>query len=99
MPCRRGDLRSMIGRIFRIKHPYRNVLLDSGKNRGRMQNLGAKIGQLRRFLKADAFDPQRLWANAGIGRHNAIDVGPYFDSLRIQSAANQCSGIVGTSPA
>ena len=64
-----------------------------------MQHLGAEVGQLGRFLKADDLDAQRIGADAGIGGHDAVHVGPDFDGLGVQRAAHQRAGEVGAAAA
>lgn len=64
-----------------------------------MQHLRAKIGEFGSFFKTDGLDPQRLRTNARIGGHDAVDVGPDFDGVSLQAAADECRGEVRTAAA
>jgi hypothetical protein len=59
-----------------------------------MQHLGAEVGQFRGFFKADHLDSQGIGADARVGGHDAVDVGPDFDGFGVQRAADQRSGKV-----
>ena len=81
--------------VAAVQHLHGNVLLHRRQNRGRVQHLGAEVRQLRRFLKADFFHAQRVRADARIGGHDAVYVGPDLDGLRVQRAAHQSAREVG----
>ncbi len=72
---------------------------DGWEDGGRMQNLGAKVGEFGRFFKADDLDAQRLRTDAGVAGHDAVDVGPDFDGSGRKRAADECAGEVGTAAA
>src|SRR5262249_45186459 len=55
-----ADASSFATRVARIQNVDGNVLLDCGQKRRGMQNLGAEIGQLRRFIKTDNADSPRI---------------------------------------
>ena len=80
--------------VAAVEHQHRNVLFDRRQNGGRVQHLGAEVRQLRRFFKADDFHAQRIGAHARIGGHDAVDIGPDFDGLGGERAANQRAGKV-----
>src|SRR6185369_7265268 len=82
-----------------VEHQHRDVLFDGRKNGGGMEDLGAEVGQLRGFLEADDFHPQRVGANARVGAHDAVDVGPDFDGFGSQRATDESAGKVGTAAA
>ena len=64
-----------------------------------MQNLGSEVRQLGRFLEADDLDAAGFGADVRVGGHHAIDVGPYFDALGIQTGSDDGGGIVRAAPA
>ena len=64
-----------------------------------MQNLGSEVGQLGGFFEADDLDAVRLRADVGIGGHHAIDIGPDFDDLGIESGAEERGRVVGAAAA
>ena len=76
-----------------------DVLLDGGQDGGRVQHLGAEVGQLGGFFKADDLDAQGVGADAGIGGHNAVHVGPDLDGVGGERAADQGPGEVGAAAA
>ena len=77
----RGDARALAGGVAAVEHQHGNVLFDGRQNGGRMQNLGAEVGQLGRLFKADDLDAQGVGADARIGGHDAVHVGPDLDGL------------------
>ena len=68
--------------------------LDGGQNGGRVQHLGAEVGKLGGFFKADDFDAQRIGTDARVGGHDAVDVGPDLDGFSGKRAANEGAGEV-----
>ena len=64
-----------------------------------MQNLGAEVGQLGGFFKADDLDAQRIGTDARVGGHDAVHVGPDLDGLGVERAADQRAGKVGAAAA
>ena len=95
----RGDARALASGVAAIEHQDGNVLLDRRQNSGRMQHLGAKVSQLGGLLKADDLDAQGVGADAGIGGHDAVHVGPYLDGLGGERAAEQGAGEIGAAAA
>ena len=87
------------GGVAAVEHQHGDVLLDRGQNGGRVQDLGAEVGQLGGFFKADDLDAQGIGADARIGGHDAVDVGPDFDGLGGERAADQGAGEVGAAAA
>src|SRR6185437_12443331 len=77
----RDDAGPLAGGIAAVEHQHGNVLLDGRQNGGRMQYLGAEVGQFGGFFKADHLHTERIRANARIGGHDAVHVRPDFDRL------------------
>ena len=59
-----------------------------------MQHLGSEVRQFRCLFKTDDLHSQRIRTDAGVGRHDAVHVGPDFDGLGMHCAADECSGEV-----
>ena len=92
---KRGDAGAFVGRVAGVEHEHGDVLFDGGQNRGRVKNLGAEVGEFGGLFKADDLDAQGIGADARVGGHDAVDVGPDFDCLGSQCAADQRAGEVG----
>ena len=75
--------------VAAVEHQHGNVLFDGRQDGGRMQHLGAEVGQLGGLLKADDLDAQSIGADARIGGHDAVHVGPDLDGLGLERAADQ----------
>ena len=60
----RDDARAFAGGIAAVEHEDRDVLFDRGENGGGVQDLGAEVGELGGFFKADDFDAQGVRADA-----------------------------------
>ena len=88
------DARTLAARIARVQYIDRNVLLHRGQHRSRMQHLRPEVGQLGGLIEADDLDPPGIGAEVGVGRHHAVDVGPDFDALGVQSCADDGGGEV-----
>ena len=97
--AQRGDPRAFVFRIARVEHQHGDVFLDRGENGCRVQHLGAEVGELGGFFKADGLDAQRIGADAGVGRHDAVDVGPDLDGFGIHASADEGGGVVGSAAA
>ena len=59
-----------------------------------MQHLRAEVGELGGLFEADGAHTQCIRADARIGRHNAVDVGPDLDRTGVQTSAHERSGVV-----
>jgi len=57
--------RSLTPGVARVQHQHGNVPLDGGQERGRMEHLGPKIGQLGGLFKADGLDAPRIRTKVG----------------------------------
>ena len=95
----RDDARALARGIAAVEHLHRNVLFDGGQDGGRMQHLGAEVGQFGGLFKADDLHAQRIGADARIGGHDAVDVGPDFDGVGGERAADEGAGEVGAAAA
>jgi hypothetical protein len=95
----RGDARALAGGVAAVEHQDGNVLFDGRQDGGRMQHLGAEVGQLGGLFKADDLDAQRVGADAGVGGHDAVHVGPDLDGLGGERAADEGAGEVGAAAA
>src|ERR1035437_2506042 len=95
----RGDAGALAGGVAAVEDENRNVPFDGGEDGGRVQDLGAEVGQLGGFLEADDLDAEGLGADAGVGGHDAVDVGPDFDGLGLERAADKGAGEVGAAAA
>ena len=81
MRRQRDDARAFAGGVAAVEHQNGNILFHRRQNRGRMQHLGAEVGQFRGLFKADDLDAQRVGADARIGGHDAVHVGPDLDGI------------------
>src|SRR6185437_4292161 len=63
---RGGNARAFASRVARVKNQHGNVFLNGRQQRGRMQDLCAEIGKLRRFFKANVLDAARVWTEIRI---------------------------------
>ena len=95
----RDDAGAFVGGVAAVEHEDGDVLFDRGQNGGRVQNLGAEVGEFGCFFKADDLDAQGIRADAGVGGHDAVDVGPDFDGVGSKRAADECAGEVGAAAA
>ncbi|OPZ72411.1 MAG: hypothetical protein BWY83_00659 [bacterium ADurb.Bin478] len=84
-------------RPLRVKHRDRNVLAHRRQQAGRMQHFGAKIRQLRCFLKGHFADAFGFGNQGGIGGEHAVHIGPDLHRSRIQHSADQSGGIIRSS--
>ena len=84
-------------REFRISTG--NVLLDGGQHGGRVQHLGAEIGQLGGFGEGDRLDAMAARQDRGIGGEHAVDVGPDLDLFGADARADDGGGEVGAAAA
>ena len=75
--------------LLAVEHQHGDVLFDRGQDGGRVQHLGAEVGELGGFFKADDLDAQCIGADARIAGHDAVDVGPDFDGVGGERAAEQ----------
>ncbi len=95
----RDDARAFAGGVAAVEHVDGDVLFDGGQNGGRVQDLGAEVGELGGFFKADDLDAQGVGADARVGGHDAVNVGPDLDGIGGKRAAEQGAGEVGTAAA
>ena len=95
----RDDARAFVGRVLAVEHQHRDVLFDGGQDGGRMQHLGAEVGKLGGFFKADDFDAQGVGADARIAGHDAVYIGPDLNGVGGERSAKKRSGEVGTAAA
>ena len=75
------------------------LFLTAGQDGGGVQHLGAEVGEFGRFFKADDFHAQGIGADARIGGHDAVDVGPDFDGIGGKRSTDKRTGEVGTAAA
>ena len=59
-----------------------------------MKHLGAEVGELGSLFEADGADAQGIGADARVGGHDAVDIGPDLDGAGMESAADQGAGVV-----
>ena len=74
-------------------------LLDGGEDGGGVEDLGAKVGEFGGFLEGDGLDAEGVGADAGVGGHDAVDVGPDFDGTGVEASTDEGGGVVGASSA
>ena len=60
----------------RVQHPHRDVALDGGQHRARMQHPAAEVGQLGRLGERDPRQGPRVGDDRRVRGHDAVDVGP-----------------------
>src|SRR5262249_35925768 len=85
--------------FFRVRTYTRKIFLLGGHQGGRMEHLGAKIGQFGGLVEADLPDGPGSRAEPGVGGHHAFHVGPDFDLIGIESRAEDGSRIIRPSAA
>ena len=95
----RGDARAFAGGIARVQHVDRNIFLDGGQDRGRVQDFRAEVGELGGFVEADDFDAAGVGADAGVGGENAVHVGPDLDAVGVEARAEDGGGEIGAAAA
>ena len=95
----RGDARALAGGVAAVEHEDGDVLLDGRQDGGRVQDLCAEVGQFGGLFKADGLDAVGVGDDARIGGEDAVHVGPDFDGLGLEGAADQRAGEVGAAAA
>ena len=85
----RRELRISTGMFFSM----------AGTHGGRMQHLGAEIGQLGGFGEGDGFDAMAAGQDGGIGGEHAVDIGPDLNLFGADARADDGSGEIGTAAA
>src|ERR1035438_4370856 len=93
------DARTRNVRAPRIQNQYRNALFDGRQNGGRMQHLGAEIGELGGFGEGDGFDAMAARQDGGIGGEHAVDIGPDLDLLGADAGSYNRGREIGTAAA
>ena len=83
----------------RIENQHRNVLLDGRNHRGRMQHLGAEIGQFGGLGEGDGLDAMAAGQDGRVGGEHAIHVGPDLDLFGADARAHDGCGEIGTAAA
>ena len=64
-----------------------------------MQDLGAVVRQFTDLTVGEARDHPCVGHDAGVGRHDAVDVGPGPDLVGVQTVAQDRSAVVASAPA
>ena len=72
----------------RVEDQHRDVLLDGRQHGGRVQHLGAEVGQLGGFGEGDAFHAVAAGDDARVGGQHAVHVGPDLDLLGADARAH-----------
>ena len=86
--CHRGNAGAFVRGVARVEDEDWDALLDGGQNGSGMQDLRAEVGELGSLFKADGLDAQRVGADARVGGHDAVDVGPDLDGSGVEAAAD-----------
>ncbi len=68
-------------------------------NGGRIDHFGAKMRKLHGFGIAHALNSQCFFHLCGIGRHKAVHIGPYLESLHTQGCRYNGSRVIRSAPA
>ena len=84
---RRADQRARLVRREGIADPDRNVAPHRRRHGLRMDDLGAEVRQLHRFVVGQRIDDLGVGHAARIGRQHAVDVGPDMNLRGIQQRA------------
>ena len=79
----RYDSRSRFLRRETVLAPYRNLPLDQGRQRARMQHLRARVGQLGRLTIGDLIQYSSVGNQPRIAGHDAVHVGPDPQLFRV----------------
>ena len=95
----RGDASAFVLRIARIQHQHGDVLFDGRQDGRRVQHLGAEVGELGGLFEADGPHAQGIGADARVGRHDAVDVGPDLDGFGVEAAADERGGEIRSAAA
>jgi len=59
-----------------------------------VQHLGAKVGEFRRLAEGYFWQRLRLWHDTRIGGHDAINVRPDLDLIRLERRAQDSGGVI-----
>ena len=81
-------------RIEGVLYLDRDVLDANRIDGWRIDNLGTEVAQLHGLDIAQLIDGIGCLDDTGVGRHKAIDVGPYLQDLRIEGCSNDGCCIV-----
>ena len=96
-PGRRADLGSGKVGPAGVLHAHRDPLLDRGRQRQRVEDAGAEVGELGGLLEGNRLDRPRGRDDPRIGGHHAVDVRPDLHRLRVERRrrrARPCSPIL-----
>ena len=94
-----ADERTRRLRVEGVLDPDGNLLLAYGIQGGRIHHLGAEVTQFGGFLVGQFVDDVGRLDNAGIGGHEAIDIGPNLQYRGVQGRCEDAGGVVGTAAA
>ena len=72
-----------------------DILPAHGVNRGRIYHLRAEVAQFHGFAITEAGDGVGGGNDARVGRHEAVHVGPYFQSCGVERGGDNGGGVVG----
>src|ERR1039458_6865021 len=83
----------------RIQNHHRDVLLNRRNHRGRVQHLGAEVGQFGGFGERNGLDAMPAGQNGGVGREHTVHIGPDLDLFGVDASAHDGGGIVAATAA
>ena len=91
-----GDARARHFGPARIQDQHRNVLLDRRHHGGRVQHLGAEVGELGGFGEGDGLDAVAAGQDGRVGGEHAVHVGPDLDLFGADARADDGGGEVAS---
>src|SRR5215470_8814354 len=81
--------------IAGVQDPDGNVFLLGWRDRGGVQDFGSEARQFGGFVEGHHGNAAGFRAEARIGGHDAVDIGPDFDAAGVESGANDGSAVIG----
>ena len=81
-------------RICGVEHKYRYVFVDGRLDGEWVQHLSTEVSHFGSFFKRDLVEAFGVFNAARVGSAHAVDVGPNFNALGINSHADERCGVV-----
>lgn len=72
-----------------------DVLLVDGVDGGWIEDFGTEVTELHGFGEGELVDEVGGVDDFGVGGHEAIDVGPYFEGVGVKSSGEDGGGVIG----
>ena len=78
-----------------VEDAHRDAEAHRGQDRGRVQDLGAEVGELGRLVEAELRDDPGRRDHPRVGGEHAVDVGPDLDLVGLEPGAEERGREVG----